>query len=640
MSKYGILIAVSFFFHFIIIQGADNETVRREHENRIDQAAGDSLLLLEAHFAYGEYLDEEGEMELSAFQFENALRIACNIEDNAKIASVGNYLANIYAMLGDFKASNYTYSVALEGAEKIGDSGEIAKISMNLAANYNFTGYYDDAIKYGLNALKIKESTNNLERICYHYIVMGNIFRENDNTSKWEEYVQKAYRMKDAEGCASLIDITKIYNSLGGIEVQKEDYDKALLYYDTLMLISSQADYYQGVSAALTNSAGVFRQMGDAEKALELALEAEQYFGENPYDIIFSNNFKAELYQQLGQHRNSLDLAKKNINIDEIEHYSGERLKCLLLLYEENFILSDYEQACYWSDSLRKAESFYRDEDVRQSIEELETRYETEKKEQKIELLTAENRLKNQRINAGIGIMGALLVVIFLISYIQRIRKKQAALVQNDLQQQVLRSQMNPHFIFNVLGSIQNYMLQNDTRAASGYLAQFASLTRATLENSAAESISLGDEIGMLKDYIELEKMRSPGKFDFVLEYDDDLELDLIQIPPMLVQPFVENSIKHGFRGLDRKGLLELGVFDKGDWVEFSIQDNGGGIQKEWAELKKHQSMALEIFEKRSRLIQHKIRKEFSYKLENLKDLDPGISGVKVSINIPILNND
>jgi len=239
-----------------------------------------------------------------------------------------------------------------------------------------------------------------------------------------------------------------------------------------------------------------------------------------------------------------------------------------------------------------------------------------------------------------LGIVGVLLIVIFLITYILRIRRKQARLIQNDLQQQVLRSQMNPHFIFNVLGSIQNFMLRNDNREASRYLSQFASLTRATLQNSAAETISLADEIAMLKDYIELEKMRSPDLFEYTIDFEEGLEVDLIQIPPMLVQPFVENAIKHAFRTLDKKGSLELSITDKTDWIEFVVEDNGDGIQKEKVVQKDHQSMAIEIFEKRRRLIQHKYKKEFSYELLNLGESNEELSGVKVILTIPVLNND
>jgi tetratricopeptide (TPR) repeat protein len=617
-----------------------NDSMQLMYKNSIDDAANDKLKRIEAHFEFGEYLDNQGQPEASIQQLETALSIAKSISNDKQISIVANYLANIYAETGNFKASNEAYITALASAEKTLNSGRIAMISMNLASNYNYTGDYEKAIKYGLYALEIKETTQNLERICYHYIAMGNIFRENSNTVKWEEYVQKAYKMKDVEGCASLGDRAKIYNSLGGIAVQKGEMEKGLQYYDTLFALSTEAGYEQGICTALTNSAGVYRQLGDYSKALQLTNKAEKYFGENPYDVLFSNNFKAELYQLQGQYAKALELAGKNLQMEEINNYSTEKLKTLQLLYELNYHLKNWDKAFFWNDSLRATERRLRDEDIRQSLEELETRYETGKKEQQIELLAAENKLKNQRINIGIVLLVVLLIVILLIIYIEQIQKKQARLKQIELRLQVLRAQMNPHFIFNVMGSIQNFVMQNDNRKASDYLSRFASLTRATLNNSVSETISLADEIEMLKNYIELEKMRCTDKFEFAIRYDEALEVDFIQIPPMLIQPFVENSVKHGFKNLEVKGFLSLTISDKTDWIEFVIEDNGTGFQKNDSKATSHLSMANTIFEKRRKLIQQKYKKDFKFEKLNLKDINPELSGVRISIQIPILNND
>ncbi len=619
---------------------AFQDSMPSDFDHKISGANGDTLQQIEAYYEHGRFLDETGNPEESIAAFSTALRLAQHINNNHKVASIANYLANMYAAAGNFEASNQAYLTALEGAKKIMDIGEMAKISMNLASNYNYIGDYEKAIQYGLFALKTKESNHNLERICYHYIAMGNIFRENSNNNKWEEYVQKAYKMKEVEGCASLSDVAKIYNSLGGIAVQKEAFEKALLYYDTLMSLSREAGYNQGISTALTNCAGVYKQLNNYSKALELATASEQYFSDNPYERIFNNNFKAELCNLTGSFQKGLALAQKNIEIEEINCYSTEKLKCLELLSELNFNLTNYKEAFFWNDSVRKTEKFLRDEDIRQSLEELETQYETEKKEQRIELLTAENEIKNQRINASIGLVIALMIAISLIVYILNIRKRQAALLQNDLQQQVLRAQMNPHFIFNVLGSIQNFMMQNDLRKASGFLSQFASLTRATLNNSTAETISLSDEISMLTHYIELEKMRNPARFDFEILTPADLEVDFIQIPPMMIQPFIENAIKHGFKNIDHPGFLRLQIADLKESVEFIIEDNGSGIHEKDNPESKHQSMAMKIFEKRRKLIQQKHKKDFKFELLNLKDTNPELSGVKITIHIPILNDN
>jgi LytS/YehU family sensor histidine kinase len=150
----------------------------------------------------------------------------------------------------------------------------------------------------------------------------------------------------------------------------------------------------------------------------------------------------------------------------------------------------------------------------------------------------------------------------------------------------------------------------------------------------------LSDEIEMLRNYIDLEKMRDPVRFDYSIEINDKSEINFIQIPPMLIQPFIENSIKHGFNNLDKKGVLKINIEDKTEWVEFVIEDNGNGIRESDLQQKKHQSMAMNIFEKRRKLIQQKHKKEFRFEIENLNDTNPKIRGVKITLNIPVLNND
>ncbi len=614
------------------------DSIQLLFKTRIDNAGNDNIKRIEAHFEFGEYLNEEGKTAESILQFTKAFRIAQDVENDKQIANIGNCLANLYAATGNFEASNQTYKIALASAEKTNNSGEIAKISMNLASNYNYTGDYDKAIKHGLYALKTKESTQNLERICYHYIAMGNIFRENNNTVKWEEYVTKAYKMKDVEGCASLSDRAKIYNSLGGIAVQKGELEKGLLYYDTLFALSNKAGYEQGICTALTNSAGVYKQLGDYTKALEMANESEQYFGDNPYDVIFNNNFKAELNQLQGQYLKGLKLASENLKIGEIENYSTEKLKTLKLLYELNFHLKNWDKAFFWNDSLRATESRLRDEDIRQSLEELETRYETEKKEQQIELLTTENKLKNQRIDAGIALLVVLLIVILLIVYILQIRKKQSQLIQNELRQQVLRAQMNPHFIFNVMGSIQGFLYNNEAKKAAEYLGKFAVLMRSVLEFSSQETIFLKDEITMLKNYIELERARMKIPFDVDYYIDPKMETDFIEIPPMLLQPFVENAIKHGMQNLNYQGKLSLQFREKQDQLEVEILDNGSGFTK--SNNIRHNSKALEIFQQRRKGIERRFKKELNFELQDLKTIDVTQHGVRVFIRLPILNHD
>jgi LytS/YehU family sensor histidine kinase len=607
-------------------------------QNKIKKANNDSLKIALAYYNYGQYLDVNGEKDASIKNLKIALQITKQLKNDEKIAAIGNYLASTYWEVGIYQPSIEVYKIAYESAVRTKDSSQIAKISMNLASNYNYLGEYDLAIKYALNALKIKEKAKDWERICYHYVSMATIFKETNNTEKWEFYINKAYKLKDKENCASLGDIAKIYNNLGSISESKGQHKKALAYFDSLMVLSKEVGFNKGISAALSNSSNIYKKINQTEKALQLLQESEKYFSE-PYEIISNNNSKAELYCILGQDNEALSLVLKNTTLKDLYFYSMEHQKTLQLLSEINANLLNYKEALRWNDSLRSLENKLHDSKVQKGIEELETKYETEKKEQQIELLTTENELKNQRINAGIVILSFLIILILLILYILNIKNKQAELKQNNLRLQVLRTQMNPHFVFNALGSIQNFMMKNDARKASQYLSQFAALTRATLNNSTAASITLADEINMIENYMALEQMRKQNKFDYSINYDQDLDLDFIRIPPMLNQPFIENAIKHGFKNIDKGGILTITITDKKDWIEFIIEDNGEGFLEGFTK-KDHKSMAMSIFENRRKLIRQKYKKDFKFEIVNLRDKHPNKTGVRITINIPILNND
>ncbi|HSH51716.1 MAG TPA: histidine kinase, partial [Bacteroidales bacterium] len=269
------------------------------------------------------------------------------------------------------------------------------------------------------------------------------------------------------------------------------------------------------------------------------------------------------------------------------------------------------------------------------TISEIETQYETEKKEQQIELLSAENRIKNQRIKFGIVTISGLLLLIVVIISLMIIRRRNAQLAHDDLKQKLFRSQMNPHFIFNALGSIQNYMYKNKTKKAARFLGNFASLSRSILKYSDENIIDLDSEIEMLKNYIELEKMRMPDVFNYEIKTDKDLETEFIQIAPMMIQPFVENAIKHGFCDKKDGGKLKVEFIDKKDLLEVIITDNGIGINHS-KQKSKHESMSTKIFYDRMKYLKKKNKHIPDIEIKDRTDEET--RGTKVVLYLPILN--
>ena len=199
----------------------------------------------------------------------------------------------------------------------------------------------------------------------------------------------------------------------------------------------------------------------------------------------------------------------------------------------------------------------------------------------------------------------------------------------------MLSSQMNPHFIFNALSSIQEFILSNETDKAIDYVSEFAGLMRQNLENSLVPYITLADELQFLETYLRLERTRFNNSFDFeiILEID---EFQDIMVPPMIIQPYLENAIIHGLRKVDRIGKLALLVKEQDNRIQCIITDNGiGRTQAEKNSPKEHKSIAMSNIEARLELLNMDARmKEFKVEIEDIYENDEP-AGTIVSLGFP-----
>lgn len=182
----------------------------------------------------------------------------------------------------------------------------------------------------------------------------------------------------------------------------------------------------------------------------------------------------------------------------------------------------------------------------------------------------------------SIALIFVMAVILIANRRVRKIREEERIRTETNhmmsqLETKLLRSQMNPHFIFNSLNSIQKYIWENKEEDAAEYLAQFAKLIRAILENSRKEFITLRQELDVLKLYIELEHRRSNGKFDFYIKVDENLRLDDILLPPLLLQPYIENAIWHGVNKKPGHGRIDIGIGQRNGLIEFTIDDDGVG---------------------------------------------------------------
>ncbi len=213
-----------------------------------------------------------------------------------------------------------------------------------------------------------------------------------------------------------------------------------------------------------------------------------------------------------------------------------------------------------------------------------------------------------------------------------------------ELKMQALTAQMNPHFIFNSLNSIDYYIIKNDTKKASNYLNRFSRLMRLILKNSRSNYISLKDDVDALKLYLEIEALRFNHQFEYEININDQIDTDYIKIPPMLIQPYVENSIWHGLlhKRVQGKIVIEFDLDDQNGLIKCTIRDNGIGRKKSMeAKAKKgldkqRKSFGMNITKDKIEAINflHDINTEV--KITDLYDQQNEGIGTQVELSIPI----
>jgi len=240
-----------------------------------------------------------------------------------------------------------------------------------------------------------------------------------------------------------------------------------------------------------------------------------------------------------------------------------------------------------------------------------------------------------------------ILIFILFRVRLESIRRKEAEKLKREIQLatnelKALRAQMNPHFIFNSLSSIQSFIMTKDEESALRYMNKFAKLMRMILSNSEKPSVTIREEIDSLKLYLELEALRWDNKFEYTIHIDPKVETDFHKIPGMLIQPYVENAIIHGVVPVEnRKGKIEISISQNDTFIICTIQDNGIG-RKRSQELKKiskqpeHESMGMKITSDRLEVLNRIHHSDLSVQITDMEDENRNVFGTKVEIFIPI----
>lgn len=573
--------------NIFVFANAQNETTEMKEwlkDNLMAIKENDTSRIIKNYKYIGDGYAELENYKKSNYYLNQGLIWSVKAKAHLETGKIYNLLANNASYNGERKRAIGLYLKSLEAFSRINNLSKMAMAQMNIGTEYAQTGDYKKAIEWELKSLIYKEKSGDTENIGYFYQKVGELFKDIDIV-KWEYYVKKAYSLKNIPDAVKPNTLVAIYNDLGGINHKRLKYDRAYAWYDSMYCLSKVYEYDAGMSTALSNRSLVLKDEKKYDQALKDILESIKISEKTgrKFSIITDNIHAAGILLDLNKPREAFKHCSKALfmaqNSGEYPEQESDALRLLAKIEEKN---GNWETAYFYLRSYKETTDSLKNADVQKSIEELETKYQTTEKEQKIAILDKDNQIKSLKLTRTKSLIFVLIVLIIISAgivylFIRRRQLKNIAL-QTELKQKLLRSQMNPHFTFNTLNAINHYIQSKEVAQASDYLAQYSRLIRQILENSAVEQITLDEEVRFLNDYIAMQKLRFGNAFDYEIQIGETINPEEIEIPPMITQPFVENAIEHGFRGMSNGGKLLISFAMENSELLITITDNGKGF--------------------------------------------------------------
>lgn len=534
------------------------------------------------------------------------------------------------------------------------DSAYFADVYYIFATNHNYLGNYDSSLYYATEALKIYEALQNTEKVITTNTAIGLSYSKSKNTKMALKSYQKALAL--AEEIQDKYKMTLALNNIATIYYHLGKYDTASRHYKHSLDIALKTDNKKNIAMINQNLGNIEWINGDFQEALNYykkALHYDKQLGLAYETSLVLNNIGGLYGVELKDYEKADKYLSEGLYYARKANAKGIIRGIYKAWYDIYMQREDYKTALeYFRKYSDISDSIYNETRARE-IARLREDYEAEKREKEIGKLNHENKIKvleNKRQERliysiiGFVLFAAIVVLLLFNRFKLRQKHRQTALKMKNLEfeHKMLLSQMNPHFIFNSLGSIQNYYSKNEDEIAENYLLKFSTLIRRVLENSRQNMITFADDVEALRLYIILEQLRFANKFDYDIKIDPDIENENTFVPPMLIQPFAENAIIHGLKNLDKKGKLEISFTLHKEFISCEITDNGIGREKapefKKSTVKNKKSLGTEITKERLNLLFGNKEVEDLIIIEDLKDEKGNSRGTKVLVKIPYEN--
>ncbi|MGB3464258.1 MAG: tetratricopeptide repeat protein [Cyclobacteriaceae bacterium] len=593
-----------------------------------------------------------GEIAFDQFQFDKAAlyyqKVAAIHEaDNhsKKLVDTWIAIAKIYRYKQDFPKAKSLLNQILVLAKTI-DYQRATVLALNSLGSINSaTNNYPEAIDNFNRALIMAEANEEVKIIPVLLHNIAAVYLRQGSLEKSLDYLNKAYL--GYEKNKDIKNIINCLNDLGSLYKTREDYQIALQYYKSALVIAGE-ERLTYIVATLYNNIGhlnfTLKKYDESINYLNKGLEAaivtkskermyyshlglgKVYYEMKDYDVALKNALKGlELIEEVHQinHRNEVHELLANIYSEK-----GDFQKA----YDNQVLFKTFTDSAFNLEAAKKIaqlelEYKYREEKLSAKLKEERLITENEKTMESLVLV------KNQKLWMIIGILVLMLVLVFVIMnhHVKNLRLK----TKNALtEQKLLRSQMTPHFMFNSLSVLQGIILNKEYMKSLDYIAKFSSLLRLSLDNSRTTLVKLEKEILAIEKYLIVQNIARKLPFHYEISTNDLPNLPDLLIPPMLIQPFVENAIKHGFRELKDDQEIKLVFTYAHNQLICSIIDNGIGVEAHKKMFSSSDpSISTDLIRERLKILSKEFNVKSGITVKDRKDVNE--NGTIVLINLP-----
>lgn len=544
----------------------------------------------ENDFLFGNYYNSIKKIDSAYYHYNNAIQYSTKEINTQKEKNYYTTLAYTYKINGDYLNSLSILDKLESGIENQEDYATLAEINKHKQSIYKLLKNFKKVIKYNKKAIKYFALAKDTSQLVNSLILQSSLqyyyFRNKKETYK---LLDSLLTIKFQPGIFKNILNNQIYQNYGIFKYYDGNYQESYNNYH-------KAIQYLKNPKTKTDSLGLANTYANITEVL---IELKKY-----------------------------NLAKKYT--DSVDLYSSVLSINLKDFHLQNKLRLSYETKSSFNDvalNLIALKSNMNSNYEKHIDKELTALKEANKKEKELLVTNQTVSLNNAKLKRKQILLFSVLGFLLLSGLIAFLFYRQKKLKQEKeeifMQQRLFRAQMNPHFTSNILFTIQDLILENKEKA-NKYLMKFSRLLRLNLENSMQNYTLIEKEIEVLSKYLDLQQLRFPDKFDYEID-TNNLEIDLLSIPPMLIQPFVENAIEHGFKNTDYKGLIKIDLSEKGKFIFCKITDNGKGLSTSNSK-ENHRSASTLLIKK---LLKNMINQEVV--IQNNKTE----KGTSVTFNIP-----